>query len=212
MKTEKFFQELKTVIRQIVEGMVPEVSREALAWPIKAKVEAVHLDTYSLDVKPVRNDGSEWKHTDKDGTEHLVQTIKSVPMDTVSGSGPRGVYGLPVVGSIVRVSFYGGDPLFPFVDAVLNDKAPMTEAGELSLYRDADHHVRLKPDGTLAVTAPGDVMVDTGGICVITAKKATINADEVNLAGEGGKGVVCVDHVCNFSGLHTKGSTKVKAK
>lgn len=222
MIQNKFFDELKTSIKRILVNLAPDVARETLAFPIKARVIQANTADYTVDVQPLRNNGEEIKVLDKDGTEHTVEPLKAVPVDTVSGPGARGAFGLPGAGAIVRVSFYGGDPAFPFVDGVLNDGPPTTEDGEMSLFRDAAHHIRMKPDGTILVKAPGNVTIEAGGDLAATCGNLTAQCTDatievsgtLNLGGTGGKDVARKDdpvEVDGKTGKITSGSSTVKA-
>ena len=209
----RFNNSLRNSVKQIFRSLFPEFRRQ-LYFPIKGRVKKVYTAAgkYCCDVEPLKNNEESWTTPAPDGTEKVAQVIKEVAIDSVSNGPARGIFALPAVDSIVRVSFYDGDPNFPFIDAVLpGATTPALDTTEVAIYQGENFSIRMRASGALAITAPGDVTVTAGGNLVATSKKATINADEVNLAGVGGKGVVCVGHTCNFTGTHPKGSTKVKS-
>jgi len=233
----RFNQALKDSVKEILRSIFPEFRRQ-LYFPIKGRVNKVYTAAgqYHCDVAPLRNNEETWTTLTPDGSEKAAQVIKEVAIDSITNGPSRGIFALPAVGSIVRISFYDGDPNYPFVDAVLSGESPALEEGEVAIYQSAGHHVRLKPDGTLAVTAPGNVDVEAGGKAVVNAtgdvtvntqgniegnckdmtlscENATISASgSVSLGGSGGKGVARIGDLVDSQTMKIKeGSDKVKS-
>lgn len=95
---------------------------------------------YVVDVQPLRPDGG-------DDAEWPVLSDVEVP---VLWAGPhRGVFGLPALGSIVRIGFYYDDPSQPYVDGVLayGFDVPAVAVDELTIAVNADVRMRLTPAG-----------------------------------------------------------------
>src|SRR5690606_8620283 len=100
---------------------------EAFPWmrghhaPVRARVVKVHEKggrigafnrRYSVDVQPLLPDGSD---------DPEAPVIPDVEIPTLWAGPGRGVFALPVVGSIVRLGWYYHDPAHPYIDAILGD-------------------------------------------------------------------------------------------
>ncbi len=179
-----FNKDLKESVKKILQSLLPEF-RQSFAFPIKGKVLKVYTDEnkYKCDVLPLRNNLEEIVVSGKS-----LQVIKEVEINTITNGDNRGIFALPEEGSIVRVSFYGGDFNFPFVDAVLGFKTPPLEKGEVAVYKDKNCFISLKPNGTVYVKTSGEVQIDSS-LATVNATTVTINADRVNLGGSGGLAV-----------------------
>ena len=119
--------------------------------PLKGKVTAVHGDAgsvgiksgarhYSVDIKPLYPDGTDDK---------TRPALKDVPLDVPWSGDGRGVFGLPKVGAIVRVCFYGGSAAHPYIDGVLPDgsSVPAVEQGQYLIQLNDQMTVLLEPSG-----------------------------------------------------------------
>lgn len=167
----------REAIRRTVLDLFPELER-GLHLPIRAKVVAVlpvaaggssreHYG-YSAAVQPLRPDGSE-------DTGRPI--IPDVPLPKIwGGPGGRGIYALPAVGSIVRLAFDYGDPTLPHIAAVLPEGEDNADAmlNELVIRWSSTSEIRMKPDGTVAITSATGVLI--GG------------ADNAQALGDGLKG------------------------
>jgi len=96
---------------------------------------------YTVDVQPVRRDG-------EDDPDWPV--LPEVEVSVLAFAGPgRGIYGLPRVGSLVRVGFYYNDAAQPYVDAPLayGWDVPAVAVDELVIAVSGSVGLRLREDG-----------------------------------------------------------------
>lgn len=218
-------EDLRKAIMEIMNQLLPEIRRQ-LFFPIKARVSKVYTQAnrYLVDVVPLRNNGEAMSVLNSEGNEVELQVIKEVPVNTFTNGPERGVFALPVKDSVVRLSFYGGDLNYPFVDAVLADKTPALEAEEVGMYQGTGHFVRLLSDGSLEVMTPGNITVNAGGdAAIVSAGNASLisggdvlvqAAGSVDIGGSGGSAVARVGdavEVDGKTGQITEGSSKVNA-
>ena len=195
-------------LRALVVRLFPELGA-GTHFSVKAKITAVHGDAgtpsangqafYSVDVKPLKPDGS------PDATR---PALSDVPLDVPGAGSNRGVFMLPGVGSIVRLGFYGGDPSHPYIAAVLGEgralpsidpSAIVIQAaqnavlkcaadGTWTLQAGTTGKVTVKPDGSFTVDGPTGAQVNVkldGSITLTSVTKVTVSAPMVNL-GIGG--------------------------
>lgn len=156
MKQEDLMRAMGNLIRR----MFPELG-EGTHLAHKGRVVALHGEAgevrrdglgtrrYSVDVEPLTPDG------EPDDTR---PTLLDVALD-VPWTGPaRGVFGLPAVGALVRVCYYGGSAAHPYVDGVIADgqSVPAVRDGELLVQHRPGTDVRFDPDGRLLVTLTED--------------------------------------------------------
>lgn len=141
--------------------------------PLKGKVTDVHGDAgsvgiksgsrrYSVDIKPLHPDGSD---------DPTRPKLKDVPLDVPWSGDKRGVFGLPKVGAIVRVCFYGGSAAHPYIDGVLPDgsSVPAVEQGQYLIQLNDQMTMVLEssgltinvkdPNAKVNIEAAGDVNV-----------------------------------------------------
>lgn len=198
MNSDEMLKRLRRMILQLF----PELGGTHL--PIKGKVTAVHGDSgsvkvasgtrrYSVDIAPLHPDGTEDKTRPK---------FKDVPLDVPWSGDKRGVFGLPKVGAVVRVGFYGGSSAHPFIDGVMPDgsSVPAVEQGQylvqlndqmtLSLeaegylvtLKDANAKLRVEAAGNVEIKADMNVEVEAGMDVKVQAGmnaevKAALDAD-----------------------------------
>lgn len=171
-------------LRRLIREALPELLGFHVS--IRARVVAVHEEAgrieegrrrYSVDVQPLRPDGSD---------DENAPVIPDVEIPTIWAGPDRGIFALPEVGAIVRVAWDYGDPAHPYVHSVLGYgfDAPEHPLGALVIQHSPGCHVIIDPDRTVRVATPGVVRVES-------AVRVEVTAPKVVLAG-GGRAVARV--------------------
>lgn len=193
-------------------------------FSIRAKVVKVHEDAgriddfnrrYSVDVKPLRPDGSE---------DENAPVIPDVELPVIWAGPGRGIYAVPVVGAIVRVGYYYNDPSHPFVDAVLGHgfDCPAHPAGSLVIQHSDGVSIEIDPEQNIWVKTPQSKIEEVGKLWKIitetaqveckkeanitAGKVANVDAPTVNLAGGGLALVLETIEIWLNSHIHTNGN------
>lgn len=206
--------EILKALTNIVRRAFPELG-EGTHLPHKARVVALHgepgtvradgLGTrrYSVDVEPLTPDGEP-----DDSRPHLLD----VPLEVAWTGDGRGVFGLPAVGSVVRVCYYGGSAAHPYIDGIVPDghRVPAVADGEYLIHHSDQVQVRIRPDGSIHIVSDQPVTIDSqAAVTVSSAVSVAVDAPLVTLAG-GGPAVARVgDAVDPVSHLIVSGSGKV---
>ena len=217
---------LKSLLRELLRYARLNL-RHQYAFPIKAKVLRVYTgaNQYLCDVQPLRNNGQVWEVPLADGNTSRLSPIKRVEINTITTGASRGIFALPEVGTVVRISFWGGDRNYPYVDAVLNPRTPELEIGEVAIYRSAETYIRLRQSGEINVRA-GSAQVDLGadGSVAVTAdgsvtvtsdSQVVVNCSDVRLGGPGGQAVARIGdqvQVGSNTGTIIEGSSRVRSE
>lgn len=220
------FADLKKSLKNLILQLFPELAGTHL--PIKARVLAVHGDAgtvdvgsgprrYSVDVQPLRPDG------EIDPTRDI---LLDVPMDVLWAGPERGVFGLPAVGSIVRVAFWDGNASYPYVDGITPEgfSVPSLAAGEMVIQHSPGHTLKWDADGDLHIDTKHLNLHVNGNLTSHCTGDATLSADgTVNLGGVGGQPVIRNGDTVYVHGFDSRGdefgvtvtlaatSTKVRA-
>jgi len=91
------------------------------------------------------------------------------------------------------------------------------KAGEVILWSKHGQRIWLHQDGSMTLDAPASITVNSPEV-TLTADKAVLNANTIDLGGEGGEQVACIGDMVKVSGgssagLHpiVSGSKKVRA-
>jgi hypothetical protein len=145
-------RELKKVLRKVFLSIFPEFG--GYHFPIRAKVVKVHESggqvreddhRYSVDVQPLKSDGS---------VDDSAPVIPDVEIPIWWAGPARGVFCLPVVGSIVRVGFYYYEPAYPYVDAILPQgfNIPEHPTGSLIIQHSDGKRFEITPTGEVLIT------------------------------------------------------------
>ncbi len=149
--------ELAKVFKTIILELFPELG--GYHFPIKAKVVKVHEaggrvgefnKRYSVDVQPLKPDGT------TDDTQPVIPDVE-VP---VAWAGPqRGMFGLPVVGAVIRLAYYYNDPAYPFVDAILGDgfDIPDHPLGSFIIQHSDGTRFEIDPSKNFNMTTPAKI-------------------------------------------------------
>lgn len=198
---------LETTIKSSVENLIQNGARVDIrrhyAFPMKGRVEKVYTEAgkYLADVQPQRNGGGDYEVPDPvDGSKKIkLPVIKEIPIDCLCNGPRRGLFCLPQTGSLVRVSFYGGDWTFPFIDAVLWGEGETPEIDEhgIHIFRDETTSIRMMEDGTINIdtlapvniTAGEDVTVTTAADAIVTASNVSIDCQTASIGSGAIKGV-----------------------
>lgn len=139
----------------------------------KAKVVAVYPSngTYYADVQPLRNDES------PDPKEPVVP---NVPIPVLWGGSDRGVVCPPSVGVLCDLSYYDGDPNYPFISNIrwgMGMNAPCAELNEFVIQLENGVEFRIDKGKNIVTLSPADWKVEVGGNASIKAGgNATLEA------------------------------------
>lgn len=150
-------RELKILFQKLFRAVFPELN--GYHYPIKAKVVKVHETAgtigdmnhyYSVDVQPLKSDGS---------IDAEAPVIPDVEIPVIWAGANRGIFCLPVVGSIVRVAFYYNDPAYPYVDAILGHgfSCPAHEVGSLIIQHSDGKRFEITASGTTKITMDTEI-------------------------------------------------------
>jgi len=201
-------------LRRLIREALPELLGYHLS--IRARVVAVHEEAgrieeerrrYSVDVQPLRPDGSD----DED-----APVIPDVEIPTIWAGPGRGIYALPEVGAIVRVAWDYGDPAHPYVHSVLGYgfDAPEHPLGALVIQHSPGCHITIEPDGSVRVVTPRRVRVESAELVEVDAPKVLLAGGGPRVARVGDRVEVTVgagSSAGTWSGTIVEGSEKVEA-
>ena len=171
------------MIRRLVELAMPNL-RHYYRMPKKAKVVAVYPTTetggeYFCDVQPLRNDET---------PDPLEPVVPRVAIPVLWGGPDRGIVCPPVVGVLCDLSYYDGDPNYPFISNIRwggGKNAPKAELNEFVIQLEPGVEIRVDKEKQVVTLTPQNVQtkagknwtVEAGDNAVIkAAKDATIQA------------------------------------
>ncbi len=142
--------------RKLVFEAIPEI--KGIPYKVKGIVTKTYENgPYAVDIQVLGRDGR------PDESFPVLPAVNAPALWTGSSTG---IYGVPAVGSLVRVGFYYNDPGQPYIDAVLGSGAV------------TDHSI-----GTLVIAADTEVKVTANSAKIeaqtvdITSPVTTINGD-----------------------------------
>ncbi len=160
----------------------------------KAKVVASYPadGQYFVDVQPLRNDES------PDEGEPVVPHV-AVPV--IWGGPNRGVICPPTVGTLCDLSYYDGDPNYPFISNIrwgLGQSTPEAELNEFVIQLEPGVEIRIDKEKKIITLTPQDVETEAGQTWTVKAgTTATVEAPQIILKGnvtttgtDGGTGTV----------------------
>jgi hypothetical protein len=178
-------RQLKKVLKKAFLAIFPEFGG-GYHYPIRAKVVKVHEAggrvheydrRYSVDVQPLKPDG---------GVDEAAPVIPDVEIPVLWAGPGRGVFCLPVVGSIVRVCFYYYDPAHPYVDAVLPQgfDVPGHPLGSFIIQHSDGRRLEITTEGKTRITMDTEI---TGNLTVAGSVEVggSINAAGAIIDGGG---------------------------
>ncbi|WP_241159544.1 baseplate assembly protein [Desulfovibrio sp. ZJ200] len=189
------------LIRRIVELAQPNL-RSFYRMTRKAKIVGVYAadGQYFADVQPLRNDES------VDDSEPVVPRVA---LPVLWGGPDRGVVCPPAKGTLCDLSFYDGDPNYPFISNIrygLGQNAPKADLNELVIQLEPGVEIRIDKEkqvvtltssnwkvnvgGNAEVTAGGDATVQAGGTLTLKAPEIIKEGNETARGTGGGLGTV----------------------
>lgn len=180
---------LLDLIRQSIEIGMPDL-RHYYRMTKKARVVASYPveGQYFVDVQPLRNDET------PDAKEPVVPKV-AVPV--LWGGPERGVVCPPTVGSLCDISYYDGDPNFPFISNIRWDAGqapPAAELNEFVIQLEPGVEIRIDKEKQVLTLTPSNWIVTVGGNASITAEgNAEITAGGNISASAGGDVIVSAD-------------------
>lgn len=183
---------LKT-LKKAIELAMPDL-RSYYRMTRKAKIVASYPadGQYFVDVQPLRNDESE------DAAEPVIPHV-AVP--AIWGGPDRGVICPPAVGTLCDLSYYDGDPNYPFISNIrwgLGQATPKAELEEFVIQLEPGVEIRIDKDKKIVTLTPEDAKTETGKMWTIRAgQEAVIEAPQITLKGNvtttGGDGAASVE-------------------
>ena len=133
---------IETYLKKIIERIRPDIT-EYVKQPIKGKVVAVQVDTYTCDVQP-------------EDESHPV--IPFVEILSVWSTPTTRLLALPTVDSIVIVGFLDGDSTKPYIQGFITETGLenrfLIESETSRIYLDDDGTVTVESDSKVNVNAP----------------------------------------------------------
>lgn len=172
------------VIRKLVELAMPDL-RHYYRMTKKARVVAVYESSgeYFCDVQPLRNDES------ADPKEPLVPRVA---LPVLWGGPDRGVVCPPVTGALCDLSYYDGDPNYPFISNIRwgdGMNAPKAALNEFVIQLENGVEIRIDKEKRVVTLTPQDVRTEAGKNWTVKAgdnaiiqagKEATLQAGSVS--------------------------------
>lgn len=148
---------LLDLIRQSIEIGMPDL-RHYYRMTKKARVVASYPveGQYFVDVQPLRNDET------PDAKEPVVPKV-AVPV--LWGGPERGVVCPPTVGSLCDISYYDGDPNFPFISNIRWDAGqapPAAELNEFVIQLEPGVEIRIDKEKQVVTLTPENVRTKAG--------------------------------------------------
>lgn len=188
-------------MKKIIELAMPDL-RHYYRMTKKAKVVAVYpVDgNYYADVQPLRND---------EQVDSKEPVVPKVALPVLWGGPDRGVVCPPVVGVLCDLSYYDGDPNYPYISNIRwggGNSAPKAELNELVIQLEKGVEIRIdkekqivnltpanwkvKVGGNAEIIAGGDALVQAAGTLTIRAPEIVKEGNETSRGTGGGMGRV----------------------
>lgn len=186
-------ESLVSLLTRMMELGMPDL-RKYYRMTKKAKVVASYPadGQYFVDVQPLRNDES------PDESEPVVPHV-AVPV--IWGGPNRGVICPPTVGTLCDLSYYDGDPNYPFISNIrwgLGQSTPEAKLNEFVIQLEPGVEIRIDKEKKIITLTPQDVNTEAGQTWTVKAgTTATVEAPQIILKGnvtttgsDGGTGTV----------------------
>lgn len=171
-------------IRRLVELAMPDL-RHYYRMTKKAKVVAVYESSgeYFCDVQPLRNDES---------ADPKEPVVPRVALPVLWGGPDRGVVCPPVTGALCDLSYYDGDPNYPFISNIRwggGMSAPKAALNEFVIHLENGVEIRIDKEKRVVTLTPQDVRTEAGKSWTVKAgdnatiqagKEATLQAGSVS--------------------------------
>lgn len=151
-------------LKKAIEACMPNL-RHYYRITKKARVVNTYASDgqYYCDVQPLRNDES------VDAKEPIVPKV-SIPV--IWGGNNRGVVCPPSVGVLCDLSYYDGDPNYPFISNIRFDSrniAPKAKLSEFVIQLENGVEIRIDEKKQIVHLTPSNWIVTVGGNANITA-------------------------------------------
>lgn len=172
MNEQQSKRDVVGTLRRLVELAMPNL-RHYYRMTKKAKVVAVYASDgeYFCDVQPLRNDES------ADPAEPVVPRV-AIPV--LWGGPDRGVVCPPVAGVLCDLSYYDGDPNYPFISNIRwggGMNAPKAALNEFVIQLENGVEIRIDKEKQIVTLTPENVQTGAGKNWTIRAgDNATIEA------------------------------------
>lgn len=171
-------------IRRLVELAMPDL-RHYYRMTKKARVVAVYESSgeYFCDVQPLRNDES---------ADPKEPVVPRVALPVLWGGPDRGVVCPPVTGALCDLSYYDGDPNYPFISNIRwggGMNAPKAALNEFVIQLENGVELRIDKEKRVVTLTPQDVRTEAGKNWTVKAgdnaiiqagKEATLQAGSVS--------------------------------
>ena len=186
--------DLIRLIKRAVEIAMPNL-RVYYRMTRKAKVIQTYASDgrYWADVQPLKNDESE------DTTEPIVAKVE-IPI--LWGGKDRGVVCPPMVGTLCDLSYYDGDPNYPFINNFRwqGNGAPNCEIGAFIIQADPTTYIKIDAEKNLIEVTPANATTEVGGnkdetiggVWTIKAPKIIQEGNVQSTGADGGIGTTTV--------------------
>lgn len=172
------------IIRKLVELAMPDL-RHYYRMTKKARVVAVYESSgeYFCDVQPLRNDES---------ADPKEPVVPRVALPVLWGGPDRGVVCPPVTGALCDLSYYDGDPNYPFISNIRwggGMSAPKAALNEFVIQLENGVEIRIDKEKRVVTLTPQDVRAEAGKSWTVKAgdnaiiqagKEATLQAGSVS--------------------------------
>lgn len=186
-------ESLMSLLKRSIELAMPDL-RTYYRMTRKGKIVASYPSDgkYYVDVQPLRNDES------PDASEPVVPRV-AVPV--MWGGPQRGVVCPPTAGTLCDLSYYDGDPNYPFISNLrwgLGQSSPNAELNEYVIQLEPCVEIRIDKEKKIVTLTPEDVKSEAGKNWTVKAgSQVVIEAPQIILKGnvttsgaEGGKSAV----------------------
>ncbi|MDK2955421.1 MAG: hypothetical protein PWQ57_917 [Desulfovibrionales bacterium] len=148
--------DLRTLLKRVVELVMPNL-RAYYRMPVKGRVTATYASAgkYWADVQPLRADES----VDED-----APVIPKVEIPIFWGGAQRGLVCPPAKGTYVVVSYFDGDPDYPWISHVRwhVNAAPECEVGGLIIQQTPGVHIKIDADSNIIHVTPANCVSEIG--------------------------------------------------
>ncbi len=179
MNEQQGKRDIVGAIRRLVELSMPDL-RHYYRITRKARVVAVYASDgrYFVDVQPLRNDES---------ADPKEPVVPRVALPVLWGGRDRGVVCPPVAGVLCDLSYYDGDPNYPFISNIRwggGMNAPRAELNEFVIQLENGVEIRIDKEKQVVTLTPQNVRTEAGkGWTVKAGQGATVEAQTVLVKG-----------------------------
>lgn len=190
------------VLKRAVELCMPDL-RHYYRMTRRAKVVASYASdgNYYVDVQPLRNDCVE------DSKEPVVPRVE---LPVIWGGKHRGVVCPPEVGSLCDLSYYDGDPNYPFISNIRyggGNVAPTAELQEFVIQFENGVEIRIDKAQQIITLTPQNVKTSAGkNWTVLAGGNAQITAGQNATISAGGNITLSAPQIFQQGNVTTGGA------